>query len=76
MDAVLERRQEVPAAAQDLRLEAGLAVERDEARLDRALRDSELLDDADAVVRDVAEEERGRQSAQEEDEAHEGEEDG
>ena len=52
--AVLERHQEVHAAAQDVGLEAGLAAQRDEARAHRAARAPPLLDDADAIVRDVA----------------------
>jgi hypothetical protein len=54
VDAVLERRQKVPAAAKHVRLEAGFTVERDEPVLHRALPGDELLDDADARVRDVA----------------------
>ena len=47
-------KEHVQAAAQHFRLVAGLAVQRDEAVLDRAFRRPELLDDADLVVRDVA----------------------
>jgi hypothetical protein len=49
-----ERPEYVDATAQDLGLEARLAVQRDEARRDRALRRPHLLDDADLVVGNVA----------------------
>jgi hypothetical protein len=55
VNPVRERPEHVDAATQDLGLEARLAVQRDEARCDRALRRPRLLDDADLVVRDVAE---------------------
>jgi hypothetical protein len=42
------------AAAQDLRPEPGLAMERDEARFDRSLRRPHLLHHPDLIVRDVA----------------------
>jgi hypothetical protein len=54
MDAVLERRQKMPPATKHVRLETGFPVERDEPVLHRALPRYELLDDADARVRDVA----------------------
>ncbi|MGY3489379.1 hypothetical protein ACVW1C_007262 [Bradyrhizobium sp. USDA 4011] len=44
----------VQAAAQHLRLVAGLTVQRDEAVLDRALDRPQLLDDADLIVGNVA----------------------
>ena len=55
MDAVHEGDEDVYAAAQDFRAKARLAVERDEARFDRAPERPQLLDDADLVVGDVAE---------------------
>jgi hypothetical protein len=54
VDAVHERDEQVPAAAQDLRLEAGFAVQRDQARLDGSARAEPLLHDPDARVRDEA----------------------
>src|SRR5262249_14737208 len=54
VDLVLPRQQEVDATAQDGRLEAGFAVERDDAGRHRALAAGPLLDDADLRVRDVA----------------------
>ena len=56
VDAVLEREEHVPAAAQHVGLEAGLALERDEAALHRPVPGDQLLDDADPVVGDVADE--------------------
>ena len=47
---VLERHQEVQATAQDVRLEARFARERDDTRFERALSAHPLLDDADLVV--------------------------
>ena len=54
VDAELQRREEVEAAAAQPGLEAGLAVQRQQAGLDRAARAPELFHDADAVVGDVA----------------------
>jgi hypothetical protein len=54
MDSIGERKEQMDAAAQDLRLEPGLAMERDEARFDRSLRRPHLLHDPDLIVRDVA----------------------
>jgi len=55
MDPVHERKQYVQAAAQHFRLKAGFAIQRNEARLDRASRRPQLFDDADLVVRNVTE---------------------
>ena len=59
VDAVLERREEVEAAAAHVGLEARFAAEREQARLHRAARAPELFDDADPRVRDVAHDVRG-----------------
>jgi hypothetical protein len=56
--AILKRHQHMPAAAKELGLKAGLTVQRDDAVLDRSGRAPELLDDTDAVVRDVAKREQ------------------
>jgi len=56
VDAVLKRREEVPAAAQHLRLKPRFSLERDEPRLHRAAPRYTLLDDADPRIRDVADE--------------------
>lgn len=50
----MKGKEHVDAAAQDLGLEPGLAVERDEARLDGPLHRPHFLHDPDLVVRDVA----------------------
>jgi hypothetical protein len=42
------------AAAQNIRLEAGLAAQRDESGFDRSARGPELLDNADLIIGDVA----------------------
>jgi hypothetical protein len=55
VNAVLERHQDVPAAAEQPRLKPGLAVQRDEPAFQRSFGTPELFDDADAVVRDIAE---------------------
>jgi len=77
VDTVLERLQEVPAAAQDRRLKAGLALESDQAGAHGALAADQLLQDPHAVVGDVDqrteedEEEEGAQKEQREsDERH------
>jgi hypothetical protein len=49
----LEREQVVEAAAENLRLKAGFALQRDEARLERSGEAETLLDDAEAIVGDV-----------------------
>ncbi len=54
VNPVHEREEHVQAAAQHCGLVAGLAVQRDEAAVDRAFRRPQLLDDADLVVRDIA----------------------
>ncbi len=53
MQPVLERHEEVQAAAQHLGLEAGLAAQGDQAAADRAAPAPQLLDDGDPVVADV-----------------------
>ncbi len=53
VNPVLERAQHVPAAAQQLRLEPGLSVQRDEPILHRSRRAPQLLHDADTIVGDV-----------------------
>jgi hypothetical protein len=53
VDRVLERHEPVQSAAQDVRLEAGLAGQSDQARLDRATTRPALLDDSDALVGSV-----------------------
>ncbi len=63
--AVLQRREEVEAAATQLGLEAGLAVQREQAQLHRAAAAPQLLDHPDAVVGDVAHRARqGREQPQ------------
>ena len=54
VDAVLEGQEVVETTAQEVRLVAGLAVQRDEAALDGAGEAPPLLDDTDAIVGDVA----------------------
>ena len=54
MDSIGEGKEHVDTAAQDLKLELGLAMECDEARFDRAFRRPHLLHDSDLIVRDVA----------------------
>ena len=51
---VLERHEEVHAAAQHGGLEAGLAIHGDQAALDRTFQTPELFNDGDTVVADVA----------------------
>jgi hypothetical protein len=55
VDPVHEREEHVQAAAQHFGLVAGFAVQRDEAAVDRAFRRPKFLDDADLIVRDIAE---------------------
>jgi hypothetical protein len=62
VQAVLERKEEVHAAAQDFRLEAGLAVQGDDAGGDGALAAPQLLHHGGAIVGDVAD--RPRQDEQ------------
>ncbi len=54
VDAILERHEEMIAAAQDLRLIAGLAIERDQAAGDGAAATPQFLDDGDTVIADIA----------------------
>jgi len=54
VDAVLERKEEMIAAAQQSGLEAGLAVERDQAAGDRAVAAPQFLDGRDAAIADIA----------------------
>lgn len=54
VEPIHEGHEDMNAAAQDLGLEARLAVQRNETRFDRALRRPHLLDDADLIVGNVA----------------------
>ena len=54
VEPIHEGHEDMNAAAQDLGLEARLAVQRNETRFDRALRRPHLLDDTDLIVGDVA----------------------
>jgi hypothetical protein len=54
VDSIGEGEKHVDAAAQNLGLEPGLTMKRDEARLDRTLRRPHLLYDSNLIVRDVA----------------------
>ena len=53
MHAILERHEEMIAAAQHLRLKAGLAVERDQSIPDRAAQTPQFFQNAELIVRDV-----------------------